>query len=203
MYFYYEEFDNVTMIVLSSNGRDTKIARSDKTNWACVELCTRPGGLFKQIPLASRDFNDATKVWTFIGHYGKVITTNLESMCLQGLFRNSQVKKIEDLEDKATRGALNEIKKKDPVSKIKPEDFFYNPHAVQSSSEISGPTLVARLAPLLSLTRDELAAIKDDKILKKHYRVAALKFHPDRNEGDGSKMSELNMLWGIYTSQGV
>lgn len=42
-----------------------------------------------------------------------------------------------------------------------------------------------------SLMRDSAAA-------KKLYRAAALRLHPDRNNGDGSQMSKLNELWGIY-----
>lgn len=199
MYIYYEEFSDVTVIALSANGRNTIVERKNKRDWACVELCVN---LLKQVPLAERDFNDKTKVWTIIGFRGKVVITNLESMCIQGLFPNSEVKKIKDLEDKAARGALDEIEREDPAKKFKQEEFFYNPVG-EADSGLTPAKLCERLAPLLSLTIAELSsASMDEKTLKKHYRVAALKLHPDRNNGDGTKMSELNMLWGIYTSTG-
>lgn len=46
----------------------------------------------------------------------------------------------------------------------------------------------------------QLDTILSDKngAAKKLYRSAAIKYHPDKNNGDGSKMSKLNELWGIY-----
>ena len=35
---------------------------------------------------------------------------------------------------------------------------------------------------------------------KKSYRMKALALHPDRNGGDGAKMSELNMYWQVYNA---
>lgn len=40
--------------------------------------------------------------------------------------------------------------------------------------------------------------LSDPSAVKKVYRAAAIKYHPDKNNGDGSKMSKLNELWGIY-----
>lgn len=34
--------------------------------------------------------------------------------------------------------------------------------------------------------------------LRKVYRAAAMRLHPDRNSGDGSRMAKLNQLMGIY-----
>jgi hypothetical protein len=36
---------------------------------------------------------------------------------------------------------------------------------------------------------------KDEGFATKYYRKAALQFHPDRNNGDGKMMSELNATW--------
>lgn len=55
------------------------------------------------------------------------------------------------------------------------------------------------LAELLGLASFE--QIPSDKALaKKLYRAAAIKLHPDKNSGDGSKMSTLNELWGQYVN---
>jgi len=43
--------------------------------------------------------------------------------------------------------------------------------------------------------------LSDKNSAKKIYRAAAIKLHPDKNNGDGSKMSKLNELWGIYGSR--
>lgn len=43
--------------------------------------------------------------------------------------------------------------------------------------------------------------LSDKASAKKIYRAAAIKYHPDKNNGDGSKMSKLNELWGVYGSK--
>lgn len=197
MYIYYEEFGDVVSVVLSSNGRDTFINWKNPSEKAICSLCN---SLFKQVELKNWTYDDQTKVWTFIGYVGKVIYTQLELMATQGLFPNSQVKKIEDLEEKAKNGTLNSVKKRETQKKFEVEDFFYSPSA--ASTELSGKALHEKLASLLDISVSELSSAKDTD-LKKVYRKAALKYHPDRNNGDGSKMSELNMIWGIYMNQGV
>lgn len=59
------------------------------------------------------------------------------------------------------------------------------------------------LLSLLGLnTWGQFDSLLSDKVaLKKIYRAAAIKLHPDKNNGDGSKMSKLNELWGIYGSR--
>lgn len=56
------------------------------------------------------------------------------------------------------------------------------------------------LLSLLGLnTWGQFDSLLSDKVgAKKIYRAAAIKLHPDKNNGDGSKMSKLNELWGIY-----
>ena len=198
MYIYYEEFGDITLVALSSNGRDTFIQWKDPKEKAICNLCN---GIFKEVELKNRDFNPDTNVWTFIGYVGKVIYTQLESMCTQGIFQNSKVLKIEDLEEKAKRGALNSTVKKSVDKKFEVEDFFYSPPAAAGSTQLSGANLLNKIAEYLAVSPEQVKSASD-KDLKRLYRGAALRLHPDRNNGDGSKMSELNMLWGIYMSQG-
>lgn len=195
MYIYYEELGDIVSIVLSSDGRSTAIRWKNPSEKAILGLCN---SLFKQVELKNWSYDEQTKVWTFMGYVGKIIYTQLESMVFQGLFPNSEVKKIEDLEEKAKAGTLNAVKKVPKEGKFKVEDFFYSPLA---SDELSGHKLAAKIATLLEVSAADLAKA-GDKDLKKLYRAAALRLHPDKNNGDGSKMSELNMLWGIYMSQG-
>jgi curved DNA-binding protein CbpA len=46
----------------------------------------------------------------------------------------------------------------------------------------------------------KLKQLMGETLDKSSYRRAALKYHPDRNNGDGSKMSELNSLWSVYNA---
>lgn len=73
------------------------------------------------------------------------------------------------------------------------EDFHYEYTA--TSAVISKETLAAQLVALLQISEADL---KDSVAVKKAYRRKALEWHPDRNDGDGSKMSELNAVWSAY-----
>jgi len=206
MFIYYEAFisqtnspqEDVYSIVLSSNGADTVINWKNPTEKSIQAIIS---SIFKQVELKSRVYDDSTKIWTFLGHYGKVIITNLESMATQGLLPNTTIKEIQDLEPKVVIGRLNaRTDPKENDKKYSVEDFFHN-SVSSGSSELSGHALITRLAPLLSLSIDELSKESDNSKLKRIYRQAALRLHPDRNNGDGSKMSELNMLWNIFMQQ--
>lgn len=79
---------------------------------------------------------------------------------------------------------------------ISPEDFFYN-QGVASSVPISKESLANQLLAMLGITAEELA---DSNRAKKAYRRKAMELHPDRNSGDGSRMSELNSIWSAYNA---
>jgi hypothetical protein len=79
---------------------------------------------------------------------------------------------------------------------IPPEDFFYN-QGTAKSVDVSREELANQLLALLGITAQELA---DSNAAKKAYRRKALELHPDRNQGDGSKMSELNSTWTAYNN---
>ena len=73
---------------------------------------------------------------------------------------------------------------------MRDEDFFYNHGKISSTPTLSKETVAERLKTLIG----------GDTLDKSAYRKAALRFHPDRNQGDGTRMSELNMLWQIYNA---
>lgn len=211
MFIYYEMFpsslldksDLVTEIVISSNGRDSQVNWKNKQEKATLEFCTH---LFKQVPVANWTFSDLTKVWTFIGYTGDVIITGLHSMKTQGMLANCEIKLITDLSAKVV---VSRLDKRDLVEKVIPQgqpkytvdDFFYNPHATASVEGLSGQALVTKISVLLGVSVEFLNTETDDSKLKKLYRQAALRLHPDRNNGDGSKMSELNMLWNLFNQR--
>lgn len=79
---------------------------------------------------------------------------------------------------------------------ISAEDFFYNDF-VDNTPKESKDSLAAKLVALLDITAQDL---QDSGLLKKAYRRKAIEWHPDKNGGDGSKMSELNSIWSQYNA---
>lgn len=75
------------------------------------------------------------------------------------------------------------------------EDFFYDSAPI--TTVVSKATLQNKLQILLEVSSE---VFKDSDALKRAYRKKALAWHPDRNSGDGSRMSELNSLWSQYNA---
>ena len=118
------------------------------------------------------------------------------------MFDNVEIKEIKDLESKAIKGNLNWTSTpKTGEAKYNVEDFFYTPQA--AAPTLTKESVSVRLATIFNLTEFEFVKITDETQLKRLYRQAALRLHPDRNGGEASQMSELNMLWNVYNSKGV
>lgn len=79
--------------------------------------------------------------------------------------------------------------------KFSSQDFFHNttPVATPETKE----SIATRLAVLLGLPAITTQSVDE---LKRLYRRKALELHPDRNNGDGSKMADLNSLWSTYNA---
>ena len=79
------------------------------------------------------------------------------------------------------------------------EDFFHDhAYTAQSAAPKTKIELLKKLEFICKEQAQVLVSIREDSDiqgLKLFYRKAALALHPDRNNGDGSKMAELNVVW--------
>ena len=76
------------------------------------------------------------------------------------------------------------------------EEFFKEPEAgLAPKTKKSKSDLEVAFISICVTTNGEMCFPTDKEGLKKAYRKASMKLHPDRNNGDGSKMSELNQIW--------
>ena len=79
-----------------------------------------------------------------------------------------------------------------------PKDYAENFYRAPVKREVeTKEAVLALLAKLLGVHED--IASMEPAALKKKYREAARRYHPDFG-GDAAKMSELNRVWGIYNS---
>lgn len=156
---------------------------------ACFELA-KP--VLKFPPISKRSYDENTKIWTYFDNYGAQVLQKLEEV-LRAIKPITGIE-VEDLQFLATRQHFDVgVTRK---RAMKPEDFFYQP-AAGGSNVLTKENVTAKLAALLEVSSENLASAQSAE-LKKLYRRAALRLHPDRNNGDGSRMSELNMLWSVY-----
>lgn len=189
MYVYYEHIRDangaliLSELRLSSKGDGTLwINIKDSTENLLFKLCVP---ILKQPPSTVRSFDEATKVWSYTGTTGEAVLNGLKAVCasLGGI----TPVEVEDLTEQCRSGRIRLDKKR--AKPLGAEEFFYN-HGVASSS----PTLTKEQI------LEKLSNILGPEVTKSAYRKAALRLHPDRNNGDGSRMSELNMLWGLYNA---
>lgn len=149
---------------------------------------------FKDIHPKFRSMDDKTKVWSFFSPHGEILYRNLKDSPLTSV--GLEFKRVEGLQTSVENGWISE-----PKARFDPGDFFYNPEPASptGAGSITKDQAALHLSVLLELPKDSLISTDRDKdLIKKAYRRKALAFHPDRNSGDGSRMSELNMLWQVY-----
>jgi hypothetical protein len=81
------------------------------------------------------------------------------------------------------------------------EDFFYTHSQPATTKSESAHDIQMKLEGLLEPVCGIFSIREqDDTQLKKLYRKAAMLYHPDRNAGDSSRMTELNYYYQLYTS---
>jgi hypothetical protein len=197
MYVYFEHHRDaaskiiLTELRLSSYGDGTLAIRKNySTEEMIKDLCL---SVLKWPPIGCRSYDPPSVVWSFFGQYGVASTygeeviNKLYAVCKP----ISQIDFIE-VKDLAAQALNHRVDLSKPqTDKIKADDFFYNKGTPFASAALTRDVILQKLCALLGV--GDAAAID-----KRSYRAAALRFHPDRNNGDGSKMSELNMLWGLY-----
>lgn len=132
------------------------------------------------VPATLRTYDPVTFKWEFGAEYWSLLSTIFKS-------HGWHLSEVQDVNEKNNEYFRN-IKVDDDFA----ENFYYNTQPV--STQASAQSIAAQLTDFLGVD----VSTKDVNELKKLYRRKALELHPDRNNGDGSKMSELNMLWTLF-----
>ena len=132
------------------------------------------------IPSTSREYNSDTKRWQVAAEFW----VPLEQILVASQFKINKI-------SAASAGA--------PQNVNIPEDYAKNFHYEQviTSQVESRESISKQLASLLGVHED-IAKLEIVE-LKKKYREAARKYHPDLG-GDAAVMSEINRLWSIYNT---
>jgi hypothetical protein len=185
MYVYYEHHKDasgeivLTELIISSHGNGRLgISFLNKTESMIFEICKLS---LKHAPVAQRSFDPATNIWNYFDEWGQFTLDRLEAVT-DAIMHKVTLIEVQDLAAQAVNKRIDFSAKR-----VRPEDFFYNYGKPVAQAAMTKETLEQKLKQLMGETLD-----------KSSYRRAALKYHPDRNNGDGSKMSELNMLWSVY-----
>ena len=179
----------------------TEIKLTSKINqWTIAFWSDKEKGLFESLklilkmpPPGQRSYNPQNSIWSYFGDTGAQILKQLET--IGNAIDRLETIEVEDLEVLSAQTQFDHTKKVIPV---RPEDFFYNyGQPSVAAPTLSRETIEEKLRELFEVSGTVMKiASKDD--LKKLYRRAALRLHPDRNNGDGSRMSDLNMYWRLY-----
>lgn len=139
------------------------------------------------IPVTARSYDPYAQKWEIAKEYWPPIET-----LLVGLNWN-----INDITNKANPDEpdISHIR----VDKAY-EEKFYHEQQILSTQE-SKESVAIKLAGFFAAPIEDFNSWTEQQ-LKKSYRQLAMQLHPDRNNGDGTQMSELNRLWSIYNSKG-
>jgi len=131
------------------------------------------------IPATAREYDPSTFKWQIAIEYWPALKQILEVSQFD----------IKVMQPSAGAQGVN-------VPKDYAENFYHKPVAPKAETKES---ILTQLAALLGIHED--IASMELVALKKKYREAARKYHPDFG-GDSAKMSELNRVWTIYNSGG-
>lgn len=209
MFLYYEiVHENLTnpeedmyQFVLSSDGKDNAIWFYDQKHKVTFNFVS---SLFKEVSLTQREYDVQTYITTLLGMQGKRMLAIIQSIVTGGGLKYLTIKQITKLEEKVkNRTPLNYVEPAPPPQpksakvdiKFNEEDFFYKPSA--SAGELCGEALREALALKLGTAVSFINSASFDE-LKRIYRRKAMELHPDKNNGNGTAMAELNYLYQLY-----
>lgn len=108
---------------------------------------------------------------------------------------------LEGIKVLINQGSLGKYSITDNRTTVEDFDSFFNHQANEirtASPLLSRASLLKELEHICKEQASVHVSIREDAdilSLKPYYRKAALALHPDRNNGDGSRMSHLNMIW--------
>lgn len=147
----------------------------------------------KTIPSGKRKYDPDTKIWYIDNEYWQQMR--------QFFIAGSQLFTLVEHPDEDSFNCVLTGQPKTKPSWNGPapdaaKNFYHNFNNVitRIADNKSDKQLLAELLQIQSFDH-----IPSDKTLaNKLYRAAAMRLHPDRNNGDGSKMSELNRIWREY-----
>jgi hypothetical protein len=131
------------------------------------------------IPATAREYDPSTFKWQIAIEYWPALKQILEASQFD----------IKVMQPSAGAQGVN-------VPKDYAENFYHKPVAPKAETKES---ILTQLSALLGIHED--IASMELVALKKKYREAARRYHPDFG-GDSAKMSELNRVWTIYNSGG-
>jgi len=190
MYLFYENHKAADGSVLATDVIHSSNKNGIGINWRSSDSPMHEVLLrfYKSIHTANRSFNSTTKVWTFLGSSGNNLITLLKA---SPALASIVYEEVEDLSAQIASGGIKPQRKK-----IDPTKFFYN-YTTVAAPALTRSSVIAPLSKLLEVEADWLEKAEKTEA-KKIYRKACLKYHPDRNNGDGSRMSDLNMYWSVY-----
>jgi hypothetical protein len=169
------------------------------------------------ITAADRTYDSSTENWTLKASVGKLLLDRLASLNLSkpspfgvtlqfydaSTWPAWHIPKITSSPPRNSNAWSDNYEDKVIES---PEEFF------KSAPSINAPVPRASIEQQLSiLFTPVLAALQkpsnfnwstaSEAEQKQLYRKAAILYHPDRNNGDSAKMSELNSLWSMFNSK--
>jgi hypothetical protein len=147
--------------------------------------------LLKAPPVGIRSMDDKLYIWSYLGNTGETVLKSITAVC--AALGGVTMLEVPDLAAQAAQGT---IRMQPRAAQMKAEEFFYNTTAPSGGPTLTREQIIVKLREVIIFAGVNCPGEPDKKV----YRQAAMSLHPDRRNGDGSRMSELNMLWQMYNA---